>query len=103
MTEQQHKNSRRTCEIVAEIADKRRAKPRIPRIEQALALRDAVIQFGEKRTVLVIHIHAQHGHIAERDHIKAVINDDHDKSGDAEGQNGVFVADQDGRKSVVLF
>lgn len=91
MTEDEHNYRERAAQIVIEVAEKTASESGVPRIEEALHLRDAVIEFREERTVLMIEIHSENSHIAERYEAVADINYQHYNCRAAESEPTVFV------------
>ena len=91
MTEDEHNYRERAAQIVVEVAEKAASESGVPRIEEALHLRDAVIEFREERAVLMIEIHSENGHIAERYEAVADINYQHYNCRAAESEPTVFV------------
>ena len=91
MSEDEHDYRERAAQIVIEVAEKAAPESGIPRIKEALHLRDTVIEFRKKRAVLVIEIHSENGHIAERYETVADINYQHYDCRAAESEPTVFV------------
>ena len=91
VSEDEHDYRERAAQIVIEVAEKTASESGIPRIEEALHLRDTVIEFREERAILVIEIHSENGHIAERYETVADINYQHYNCRAAESEPTVFV------------
>ena len=91
MTEDKHNYRERTAQIVIEVAQEAASETRIPRVEEALHLSNAVIELRKKRAVLVIEIHSQNGDVTERYEAVADINYQHYDGQAAESEPTVFV------------
>ena len=91
MSEDEHNYRERTAQIVIEVAEKTASESGIPRIEEALHLSNAVIELRKKRAVLMIEIHSENGHIAERYEAVADIDYQHYNCRAAESEPTVFV------------
>ena len=91
MTEDEHDYRERAAQIVIEVAQEAASETRIPRVEEALHLRDTVIELRKERAVLMIEIHSENGHIAERYETVADINYQHYNCRAAESEPTVFV------------
>ena len=91
VAEDEHDYRERAAQIVIEVAEKAAPESGIPRIEEALHLRDTVIELREERAVLMIEIHSENGHIAERYEAVADIDYQHYNCRAAESEPTVFV------------
>ena len=91
MAEDEHDYRERAAQIVIEVAQKAASETRIPRVEEALHLSNAVIELRKKRAVLMIEIHSENGHIAERYEAVADIDYQHYNCRAAESEPTVFV------------
>jgi len=91
VAEDEHDYRERAAQIVIEVAEKAAPESGIPRIKEALHLRDTVIEFREERAILVIEIHSENGHIAERYETVTDINYQHYDCRTAESEPTVFV------------
>ena len=91
VAEDEHDYRERAAQIVIEVAQEAASETRIPRVEEALHLSNAVIELRKKRAVLVIEIHSENGHIAERYEAVADIDYQHYNCRAAESEPTVFV------------
>ena len=91
VAEDEHDYRKRAAQIVIEVAEKAASETRIPRVEEALHLSNAVIELRKKRAVLMIEIHSENGHIAERYEAVADIDYQHYNCRAAESKPTVFV------------
>ena len=91
VAEDEHDYRERAAQIVIEVAEKAASETRIPRVEEALHLSNAVIELRKKRAVLVIEIHSQNSDVTERYEAVADINYQHYNCRAAESEPTVFV------------
>ncbi len=91
VAEDEHDYRKRAAQIVIEVAEKAASETRIPRVEEALHLSNAVIELRKKRTVLVIEIHSQNSDVTERYEAVADIDYQHYNCRAAESEPTVFV------------
>ena len=91
VAEDKHNYRERAAQIVIEVAQEAASETRIPRIEEALHLSNAVIELRKKRAVLVIEIHSQNSDVTERYEAVADIDYQHYNCRAAESEPTVFV------------
>jgi hypothetical protein len=91
MTEDKHNYRERAAQIVIEVAQEAASETRIPRVEEALHLRDTVIELRKERAVLMIEIHSQNSDVTERYEAVADIDYQHYDGRAAESEPTVFV------------
>ena len=91
VAEDEHDYRKRAAQIVIEVAEKAASESCVPRIEEALHLRDTVIELRKKRAVLMIEIHSQNSDVTERYEAVADIDYQHYNCRAAESEPTVFI------------